>query len=53
MIVLPLGTGVFLSLRLRFPQVRRIGAVWHHTISRVLHGQERDGEGTIASSKAG
>ena len=53
MIVLLLGTGVFLSLRLRFPQVRRIGAVWHHTISRVLHGQERDGEGTIASSKAG
>ena len=53
MIVLLLGTGVFLSVRLRFPQVRRIGLVWKHTIGRVLHGQEKDGEGTIASSKAG
>ncbi len=53
MIVLLLGTGIFLSILLGFPQITRIPLIWKHTIRRVLRREEKDGEGTIASSKAG
>ena len=53
MIVLLLGTGVYLSVRLRFPQILKIKEIWRHTIGRIIRKEEKDGDGTIASSKAG
>lgn len=54
MIALLLGVGIYLSVRLGFPQLTKIPAILRATFGRF--GRKRrltDGEGTIASDKAG
>ena len=53
MIALLLGTGVYLTLRLGIPQLRRIPEIHRKTIGKALRRQKDSGEGTIASLQAG
>lgn len=51
MIIMLLGTGIFLSLYLKFPQLSKIPSGIKETILKI--GRAEKGEGTIASWKAG
>lgn len=54
MIALLLGTGIFLSVRLKFPQLSRIKDIRKVTLGRMKEDHRRQTEhGTIASAKAG
>lgn len=54
MIALLLGVGIYLSIRLGFPQLRKIKAIGGATFGRALgKGKENRGAGTISGSKAG
>ena len=54
MIALLLGTGIFLSIRLAFPQITKIREINRATFGRTFgKNRENKGTGTIASYKAG
>lgn len=51
MLVLLVGTGVYLSIRMGFPQLRRFGYTMRNTIGKVFHNQTA-GEGEITPFQA-
>lgn len=53
MIVLLIGTGIYLTVRLGWPQIRRIREINWATFGKVFGKVKSEGEGTITSQKAG
>lgn len=53
MIALLLGTGIYLSIRLGFPQVTQLKEIYRATIGQFFGKSSSTGEGTLASRKAG
>lgn len=53
MIALLLGVGIFLTVRLGFPQLTRIPQIGRATFGKLGRKADNKGEGTISSDKAG
>jgi len=53
MIALLLGTGIYLTIRLGIPQLRQIKTINHVTFGKIFGKVSDNGDGTIASRKAG
>lgn len=53
MIALLLGTGIYLTIRLGFPQLTRLKEINHATFGKIFGKNPDSGDGTIASRKAG
>jgi AGCS family alanine or glycine:cation symporter len=46
MLILLVGTGVFLTFMLKFPQVSKIGLWWKHTFGGLFSGRSRASDGS-------
>ncbi len=52
LILLLMGVGLYLSIRLRFLQLTHLGLIWRFTFGRLLFSGENRGEGTLSAFQA-